>query len=361
MPSNDVLNQDEIDALLHGVDNGDVESGTDFPDEDNDFTPYDLTSQEQLVRGRLPTLEMINERFIRYFRVSLFNMVRRPAEVTLEDVKMVKFGDYTQGLLVPTSLSLIHVNPLRGTALIMIDPKLIFTLVDNFFGGTGRYYNKIEGRDFTTTELRVIRMIADAVFEDYQSSWKPVKALNMEYMNHEINPHMAQIVRASEIVIVNSFRIELDGGGGLFQITLPYSMVEPIRELLDRGIQNDHSDKDRRWEMLLRQELYSAEVEMKCILTEVKMDVRKLASLKSGDIIPIDKPGLIKTMIENIALMRGSYGQSNGRVALKVERFMQVNPLVLAVNNTPAPQLSDECSEAPVNLPVEADKSISNF
>lgn len=100
---------------------------------------------------------------------------------------------------------------------------------------------------------------------------------------------------------------------------------------------------------------------MKCILTEVKMDVRKLASLKSGDIIPIDKPGLIKTMIENIALMRGSYGQSNGRVALKVERFMQVNPLVLAVNNTPAPQLSDECSEAPVNLPVEADKSISNF
>ena len=325
----DILSQDEIDALLHGVDSGDVESSTDQPLEEGDVAAYDITSREQIVRGRLPTLEMINERFVRYFRVSIFNMIRRPAEVTLEEVKMMKFGEYTQSLLVPTSLSLVRVQPLRGTALIMIDPKLIFTIVDSFFGGTGRYYNKIEGRDFTTTELRVIRMIADGVFEDYQASWEPVKELKMDYINHEINPHIAQIVRASEIVIVNSFRIELDGGGGLFQITLPYSMIEPIRELLDRSIQTDKTDKDRRWEMLLREELYSVEVDMNCVLTEVKMDVRKLAALKAGDIIPIDKPGMINALIEKIPLLRGSFGESGGKSAFKVDRFMKLNPAVI--------------------------------
>ncbi len=351
----DILSQDEIDALLHGVDSGDVESSTDQPLEDGEVAAYDITSREQIVRGRLPTLEMINERFVRYFRVSLFNMIRRPAEVALEEVKMMKFGDYTQGLLVPTSLSLIRVNPLRGTALIMIDPKLIFTIVDSFFGGSGRYYNKIEGRDFTTTELRVIRMMADSVFDDYQASWEPVKELRMEYINHEINPHIAQIVRASEIVIVNSFRIELDGGGGLFQITLPYSMIEPIRELLDRSIQTDKTDKDRRWEMLLREELYSVEVDLNCILTKVNMDVRKLAALKAGDIIPIDKPGKINATVEKIPLIRGSFGESNGKSAFKIDNFMKLNPEMLE-SLLGSPALADDTN----NISVE-EKKLSNF
>ncbi|MEM7206991.1 MAG: flagellar motor switch protein FliM [Pseudomonadota bacterium] len=327
MATKDILSQDEIDALLHGVDSGDVESSTDIPGDGEEFPAYDLTSQDQLVRGRLPTLELINERFVRYFRVSLFNMIRRPAEMNLEEVKMTKFADYTQGLLVPTSLSLLRVHPLRGTALMVIDPKLIFTLVDNFFGGSGRYYNKIEGRDFTTTELRVIRMIADAVFLDYAESWKPVKALELEYLNHEINPHIAQIVRGSEVVIVNSFQIELDGGGGAMEIVLPHSMIEPIRELLDRNVQNDRSERDKRWEALLREELFGAEVDVNCILTEIDMNVRQLASLKAGDIIPIDKPDQISAQVEGISLLKGSYGQSNGKVAFLVDRFLKVNPV----------------------------------
>jgi flagellar motor switch protein FliM len=341
MATKDILSQDEIDALLHGVDSGDVESGSDLPGEDNELIPYDITSQEQLVKGRLPALEMINERFVRYFRVSLFNTIRRPAEVSLENIEMMKFSDYMQGMFVPTSLSLIRVHPLRGTALVMIHPKLIFTLVDNFFGGSGRYYNKIEGRDFTTMELRVIRMITDSIFTDYQESWKSVKEIEMEYLSHEINPHIAQIVRANEIVIVNSFHIELDGGGGLFQITLPYSMIEPIRELLNRSITSDRSDTDKQWGLMLREELYSAEVELNCILSEVKMDVRKLATLKTGDIIQIEKPGLIEATIENIPLIKGSYGQSNGMVSFKVDSFLKLTSMAQEIADAPPTGLSE--------------------
>ncbi len=359
MATKDILSQDEIDALLHGVDSGDVESGTDLPGDDDELIPYDITSQEQLVKGCLPTLEMFNERFVRYFRVSLFNMIRRPAEVTLENIEMMKFGDYMQGMFVPTSLSLIRIQPLRGTALIMIHPKLIFTLVDNFFGGSGRYYNKIEGRDFTTMELRVIRMITDAIFEDYQESWKSVKEIEMEYLGHEINPHIAQIVRSNEIVIVNSFHIELDGGGGLFQITLPYSMIEPMRELLNRSITSDGSDKDKRWGLMLREELYSAEVEVNCILSEVKIDVRKLSALKAGDIIPIDQPGLIDATVENIPLIRGSYGQSNGKVALKVDKFLKISSTALDAEIGSLPKLSDASSTHQAD--VDTDLKMSNF
>ena len=228
MADNDVLNQEEIDALLHGVDSGKV--STEALPTPGEARSFDFATQMRIVRGRMPTLEMINERFARLFRVSLFNMMRRSPDIAVAPIQMSKFGEYVHTLHVPTSLNLVRFNPLRGTALAVIDPKLVFTIVDNFFGGTGRHA-KIEGREFTATESRIIHMLLKLAFNDLREAWGHVAPVEIEYLNSEINPHFANIVSPTEVVVVTKFHIELDGGGGDLHITMPYSMLEPLREL----------------------------------------------------------------------------------------------------------------------------------
>ncbi|NIA01271.1 MAG: flagellar motor switch protein FliM, partial [Planctomycetia bacterium] len=257
---NDLLSQDEIDALLHGVNGGDVETETNEELPEGEITGYDFASQDRIVRGRMPTLEMINERFARYFRISLFNMLRRAGEISVSGVQMLKFAEYVHSLFVPTSLNLVRIKPLRGTALFVLEPKLVFALVDNFFGGGGRFHTKIEGREFTPTELRVIQMVLEIAFKDLMQAWKPVMEVEYDYQSSEVNPHFANIVSPTEVVVVNTFRIELDGGGGDLHVTMPYSMVEPIRDLLDAGVQSDRSDRDERWTHTIREEMKDAQV-----------------------------------------------------------------------------------------------------
>ncbi len=211
MAVQDLLSQDEIDALLHGVDDGLVDTESDS--EPGSIKSYDLTSQDRIVRGRMPTLEMINERFARYTRISMFNLLRRSADVSVGGVQVMKFGEYVHSLYVPTSLNLVKMKPLRGTALFILDAKLVFKLVDNFFGGDGRHA-KIEGREFTPTELRVVRMVLDQAFADLKEAWHAVLDVNFEYVNSEVNPALANIVSPSEVVVVSTFHIELDSGGG---------------------------------------------------------------------------------------------------------------------------------------------------
>lgn len=318
MATADVLSQDEIDALLHGVDDGDVATGTDEPMLDGVAREFDFQSQERIVRGRLPTLEMINERFARNFRVSMFNMLRRQAEIAVGGVQMLKFAEYVHSLYVPTSLNLVKVRPLRGTALFVIDPKLVFIVVDNYFGGEGRFYNKIEGREFTPTEQRVISMLLSLVFKDLQDAWNPVKQLEFEYQSSEVNPHLANIVSPTEVVVVSTFRIDLEGGGGDFHVTMPYSMVEPIRDLLDAGVQSDVSDVDSRWMKSLRDEIFEASVEVKSELSGIEMTLSEIRDLKPGDIIPFDMPEKIVLEAEEIPLFRGVLGLSRGNRAIKI-------------------------------------------
>ena len=226
------LTQDEIDALLHGAD--DVE-----PEEPQDVSgvkTFDFGSQERIVRGRMPTLELVDERFARHMRISLFNMMRHSAEVTWTGVNMMKFGEYLQTLYVPTSLNMVRFRPLKGTALITLEARLVFILVENFFGGEGRFRTKIEGREFTPTERRIIQKLLKMVFADYKEAWAPVMDAEFEYLDSEVNPSMANIVSPSEVLVVNQFHIDLDGGGGDLHICFPYSMIEPIRELLDAGV-----------------------------------------------------------------------------------------------------------------------------
>ena len=318
MATADVLSQDEIDALLHGVDDGDVDTGGDEDLNDDVARSFDFNSQERIVRGRLPTLEMINERFARNFRVSMFNLLRRQAEIAVGGVQMMKFAEYVHSLYVPTSLNMIKVEPLKGTALFVIDPKLVFIVVDNFFGGEGRFYNKIEGREFTPTEQRVISMLLEQIFKGLEDAWRPVKPLKMEYQSSEVNPHLANIVSPTEVVVVSTFRVDLEGGGGDLHVTFPYSMVEPIRDLLDAGVQSDVSEVDDRWALSLRDEIFESKVEVKSFLTEVEINLSDVNDLKVGDVIPFDMPDQIVLEAEEIPMFRGSLGVSRGNAAIKI-------------------------------------------
>jgi flagellar motor switch protein FliM len=312
----EMLDQDEIDALLRGVDANEVAvgSGTSVPGE---VRNYDIATQVRIVRGRMPTLEMINDRFARLLRIGLFNLVRRTPEIAVAPIQVLKFSEYVHTLHVPASLNLVKLPPLRGTALFVLDSKLVFTLVDNFFGGSGRHA-KIEGRDFTGTEGRIIQIVLRQAFADLKEAWAPVSALNVEYLNSEMNPQFANIVSPSEIVVITCFRIELEGGGGELHVTLPYSMIEPIRDLLDSGVQSDRADGNESWSQTLREEIQEVSVDVVPLLGNANMTVGQLLELKPGDVIPCDFDGNITLVAEGVPFLRGSYGLSRGQQALKV-------------------------------------------
>lgn len=315
----DLLSQDEIDALLHGVDDGDIEVETD--QEPGSAKNYDLTSQDRIVRGRMPTLEMINERFARYTRISMFNLLRRTADVSVGGVQIQKFGEYVHTLYVPTSLNMVKFRPLRGTALVILDAKLVFKLVDNFFGGDGRHA-KIEGREFTPTELRVVQMVLDQAFVDLKEAWKAVLPLDFEFVNSEVNPSMANIVSPSEVVVVSTFHVELDGGGGEMHITIPYSTIEPIREMLDAGLQSDSDDRDERWMTALREDVMDAEIDLECEIATAEITLRDLVGLKDGDVVPIEMPSYHVATANRVPMFRTSMGQYDDHLALKVLEFI---------------------------------------
>ena len=310
---NDLLSQDEIDALLHGVDDVD----DDDTDEGNgDFAAeYDFSSQDRIVRGRMPTLEMVNERFARHLRISLFNLMRRTTEVSINGVQMLKFGEYIHTLFVPTSLNMVRFRPLKGTALITLEARLVFILVDNFFGGDGRYPAKIEGREFTPTERIIIQLLLKIVFEDYAEAWAPVMDVDFEYLDSEVNPSMSNIVSPTEVIVVCSFHIELDGGGGDFHIALPYSMLEPIRELLDAGVQSDKEDTDQRWSAALKDEIMDVKVEIDASLGEIDLTLRQIMEMEVGDIIPFEMPDNVLIRVEDLPSYRGKLGKINDNIA----------------------------------------------
>jgi flagellar motor switch protein FliM len=314
----DLLSQDEIDALLHGVDDGDIETEADL--EPGTVKNYDLTSQDRIVRGRMPTLEMINERFARYTRISMFNMLRRTADVSVGGIQIQKFGEYVHTLYVPTSLNMVKFRPLRGTALIILDAKLVFKLVDNFFGGDGRHA-KIEGREFTPTELRVVQMVLNQAFVDLTEAWKAIMPINFEYVHSEVNPSLANIVSPSEVVVVSTFHVELDGGGGEFHITMPYSMIEPIREVLDAGLQSDSDEQDERWVKALREDVLAAKVELECDVVRREITLRDIVDLKEGDVIPVEFPDLHILTANGVPMFRTQLGQHRGNLALKIKEF----------------------------------------
>lgn len=322
MAVHDILSQDEVDALLNGMGGDEIETEVEA-EEEGSTRNYDFGNEDRIIRGRMPTLEMINERFGRYLRISLFNMLRRSAEISVSSVQVMKFSEYIHTLFVPTSLNIIHMNPLRGSALIVFEPKLVFTILDNYFGGEGRFQARIEGREFTATELRVIHMVLQLCFIDLTEAWSPVLNVEFEFVTHEVNPQFANVVSPSEVVVISTFHIELEGGGGDIHITLPYSMIEPIRDLLDTGIQSDSSSDDGRWKNSMREEVLLSDVTLSAEFTQIEMSLKKILNLKAGDILPITMPESIVAKAEGIPMFNSSFGEHGGKKSLKINSLVE--------------------------------------
>ena len=317
----DFLSQDEVDALLKGV-TGETDDPEREAGEDASIRAYNLGTQERIVRGRMPTLELINERFARYLRIGLFNYMHRNAEISVGPIRVQKYSEFIRNLVVPTNLNLVAAKPLRGTALFVFDPNLVFLVVDNMFGGDGRFHTRVEGRDFTATEQRIIQGLLGVVFSEYSKSWKPVHDIQFEYIRSEMNSQFANIATPSEIVVSTSFTVEFGGATADMHICFPYSMLEPIRDLLYSTMQSDQLSTDKRWIGTLRRQLQGAEVEVVANLGSGEVSLRDILKLQPGDVIPIDIPPRIEATVDGIALLECSYGQQNGQDARRIEKFI---------------------------------------
>ncbi len=315
MNTTQVLDQDEIDALLGSNDIPPEESAN--KDAKKETSQFDF-SNDRIVRGRMPTLEMVNERFARNIRVSIFNFLRRSPEITNKGVSISKFSEYVNTLFLPTSLNIVKMRPLRGQILFILDAKLVYILVDNFFGGEGKFHNKIEGRDFTPTENRLIMRFLEIAFHDMQDAWKAVLAVEYEFTHAEVNPAMANIISPSEMIVLSKFKIELDGGNGEFHIVIPYSVLEPIRDLLDSGVQSDKDESDERWEKLLQSELYKAQVPVRAVVAEKTVSINDIKKWKDGDILPIELPEKVLMYCGDIPAFLAKTGQLNEKYALQI-------------------------------------------
>lgn len=315
----DFLSQDEVDALLNGV-SGQTEE-TAEEEHFEGVRPYNLATQERIVRGRMPTLEIINERFARMLRLGLFNFVRRTAEISVGPVRVQKYADFVRNLVVPTNLNLVQVKPLRGTALLIFNPELVYLVIDSLFGGNGQFHTRVEGRDFTQTEQRIIQRLIAVVFEDLEKAWAAVHPLKFEYIRSEMNTQFANIATPNEVVVVTTFNIELGTAAGEFHICMPYSMLEPIRDVLCSPLQGEQMDVDKRWVRLLSRQVQSADVELVVNFGRAELTLQQVLNMQPGDVISLNVARPLMAEVDGVPVMECKCGVFNGQYALQVERL----------------------------------------
>ena len=316
-----VLSQDEVDALLQGVTGGAVDQ-TRAPSPATDGLPaYDLGAPDRVVRSRMHTLEVINERFARHLRSSLLNFMRRSADISVGPVQIQQYGEFVRHLPVPTNINMLHFKPLRGTALIVFDPKLVFLVVDNLFGSDGRYHVRVEGRDFTRTEQRIIKRLLNLTLQCYGDAWQPVFPLAFDYVRAEMHGKLANIVAPNEVVITTTLQVEFGPVGGFVHVCIPYSMIEPIRDLLSNPVQ-DEIEVDKRWVKQMSQQMQSADVELSADFVTIPSTIGELMKLQVGDVLPIELPGSVTARVDGIPVMECGFGVSNERYALRVQQMI---------------------------------------
>lgn len=316
-----VLSQEEVDALLQGVDGGAIAPATPAP-ENAEVPAYDLGSPDRVVRGRMHTLELINERFARELRGGLLNFMRRSPDITVRAIQIQQYGEFIRHLPVPTNINMLHMKPLRGTGLLVFDPKLVFLVVDNLFGSDGRFHMRIEGRDFTRTEQRIIRRMLDLALHCYGEAWKPVLPLEFEYVRSEMHGRLANIVAPNEVVLNTTLEIEFGPVGGLLHVCLPYSMLEPVRDLLSNPIQRE-IEVDHRWTRQLARQMHSADVELAVDFVTIESTIGEVLKLQRGDVLPIELPATLTARVDRTPVLECGYGTTNGRYALRVEQVIQ--------------------------------------
>lgn len=330
-----VLSQSEVDALLAAVSEGEVAAADESggggasgggPKDDRIVVAYDLTSQDRIIRGRLPQLDVIYEKFMRSFRVSLSSALRKIATLNHASTDFLKFGEFINTQPMPTCMSVLRFNALRGSVLLVIESKLAYALVDNFFGGADRPYTKIEGKDFTAIELQIIRKVVNLAIGDLEEAWLSVEKIDCSFVRTEINPQFVGIVPPTDIVIASTFDVELENANGIITLVIPYSTIEPIKQKLASGFQVESDQTDKKlWTSTIIEQLLETEVEVKVDLGETEIQVEDLMQLKQGDVISLDQDatGEFDLQIEGVRKFKGYYGIHHGSVALQVTRKVE--------------------------------------
>ena len=339
-----VLSQSEVDALLAavsdggfdddeggggsggggglGLDSGSGQAGV----SDANVVVYDLTSQDRIIRGRLPQLEVIYERFMRTFRVSLSNALRRIASINLASTDFLKFGEFINTLPMPTCMSVIRFNTLRGSSLLVIESKLAYALVDSFFGGAERPYTKIEGKDFTPIELSIVRRVVDLAIGELEAAWASVHKIDASFVRTEINPQFVGIVPPTDVVVASTFDVELENANGTVTIVIPYATIEPIKQKLSSGFQIESDQTDRKlWSSIIKKQLKNTTTEILVELGNTEITLAELMELKIGDVIPLDQDatGELTVQIEQVPKFKAYYGVSHGNCAVQVTKIIK--------------------------------------
>lgn len=318
---NKILAQDEVDALLRGLSGGEIESTSDVPGDDSGIVPFDLANQDRIIRGRMPVLEIVNDRFSRLCTNSLTNIVRKRVEVNPISIDMTKFGDFMRSLPVPTSINIFKMEPLRGNAIMVVDARLVFALVESFFGGQGSQ-PKIEGREFTRIEQTIVDKVIKIALESMEESWRPVHDVSLELVRSEINPQFAAIVPPSDVVLVITFEVELETAIGSLTICLPYATVEPIRSKLHASFQTERLEVDHAWVSRLKERLLETPVELKVRFGDSKITSNQLLRLKIGDVILLDTDtdDLLEVTVAGVSKFWGICGTVKGNKAFQIIR-----------------------------------------
>ncbi|XPV77792.1 MAG: flagellar motor switch protein FliM [Desulfovibrio sp.] len=320
-----ILEQDEVDALLRGLSGGDVEPETEIAEDDSGVVSFDLANQDRIIRGRMPVLEIVNDRFARLCTNALANTMRKRVDINPISIDMSKFGDFMRSLPVPTSLSIFKMDPLRGNAILVVDSRLVFALVENFFGGAGSQ-PKVEGRDFTPIEQAMVDRVVKIALSNMEESWKPVHEVHIEHVRSEVNPQFAAIVPPSDVVIVITFEVELENAIGSLIVCLPYATMEPIRSKLHASFQSERLEVDHVWISRFKERLMETPVEMVVRMGKTKITGRQLLNLEIGDIMLLDtdEGDMLEAEIEGIKKFYTIPGRVKGNKAVQIIKEEQL-------------------------------------
>jgi flagellar motor switch protein FliM len=324
--SEQFLSQDEVDALLEGV-TGESQQAEPVASDPEGIRNYDLGSQERIVRGRMPTMEIVNERFARNLRIGLFNFMRRSPEISVGPVRVIKYSAFLRDIAVPTNINMVSLAPLRGSGLLIFDPQLVFTVIDTLFGGNGKLHFRIEGRDFSPTEQRIIQRMVQVATAEYSKAWGALFKFSFQHQRSEMHTQFANIASPSEIVVATTFNVEIADAGGEIHICFPYASLEPIRDLLYSPMQQDGQEPDRRWMRQLTQQVQSAEVELCGELANTRLRVGELIRLQVGDFVPLPLRDIIPVKVDGVPVMECSFGTVNGHIAIRIEKMLKYSHL----------------------------------
>ncbi len=344
---NQVLTQAEVDALLSAVSDGesgapgagaaagggaptgalgDISSaGGNVSDEaEPEVTPYDLTNQDRVIRGRMPTLDIIYERFIRLFRMSLSNSLRKIAAISIISTDLLKFGEFVNTLPIPSCMCIMRFESLRGPALLVFESKLAYALVDSYFGGTDRPYSKIEGKEFTRIELSIMRKVMDLGLKDLEEAWAPVHRVDVSFNRIEVNPQFVGVVPPSDVIISTTFEVELENASGTIALVIPYSTIEPIKNKLNQSFQAETDKVDREWTEKVEYHIRHTRADMSVVLGEATITVSDLVNLNIGDIIPLeqDSDAELNVTVQGVAKFKSFFGISRGSRAVQITRVI---------------------------------------